>query len=251
MAFRFRSPSIKLANSDSSISSILEMIKFGDTSMKNKFIGEYKPFIKRVVSDVTPITGFIEDSDEYSVALIAFNEAIDCYDENKNCLFIKFAELVIRRRLLDYVKLNSKISGRELPFSYFSDDSASFVDRISPMNCSQSDFERIEIIQEMKKLTELLKDYKINIKDLPNCTPKHLDSRELALKIARVIVNNRNLAEKLILKRHIPYADVIKVFDVHPKTIQRNKKYIISLCLILIYGLEHLLEFIGGKGGSI
>ncbi len=244
MAYRFHFLPQRSDYDNGSILDILSMIRNGDVFLKNKFIGDYRPFIKKVIKKTTRITGHIEDSDEYSVALIAFNEAIDCYNESKNCKFIHFAEQVIRRRIIDFIRLNSRINNKEFPFTYFTDEGDNCVDEIYLRNQGHTEFERIEIIQEMKKLVVLLKDFDIDIRDLPGCTPKHLDSRELSLKIANIIVNNRNLMEKLVRKKSIPIADVVKVFNVHPKTIYRHKKYIISLCLILGYELEHLKEVI-------
>jgi len=43
-----------------------------------------------------------ENSEEYSVALLAFNEAINAYDEEKHSNFLVFSEQVINRRLIDY-----------------------------------------------------------------------------------------------------------------------------------------------------
>lgn len=54
-----------------------------------------------------------ESDDEYSVALIAFNEAIDSYDEEKGN-FHSFAALVIRRRIYDYIRSADRFSGEIL-----------------------------------------------------------------------------------------------------------------------------------------
>jgi RNA polymerase sigma factor len=247
VAYRFHFLPKKPDNDGKSILDTLNMIKNGNAYLKNKFIGDYKPFIKKVIKKTTGLTGYIEDSDEYSIALIAFNEAIDCYDKDKNFNFISFAEQVIRRRIIDYIRLNSRKSSNELPFACLTDTDNNQVDQIYLKYKEHSGFERIEIIQEMKKLVILLQGFDINIKDLPNYTPKRIDARELSLKIASTIANNKDLMKKLTRKKSIPTADVVKVFDVHPKTVQRHKEYIIALCLILSHELEHLKGFIGDE----
>jgi len=45
----------------------------------------------------------LTQSDEYSIALIAFNEAIESYDLDKKTKFVSFSKQVIKRRLIDYL----------------------------------------------------------------------------------------------------------------------------------------------------
>jgi len=59
------------------------------------------------------------EDDEVSVGLMAFNEAMDCFDTTKNISFISFAETVIKRRLIDYFRKESTVSKRTVPMSSF------------------------------------------------------------------------------------------------------------------------------------
>src|SRR5690606_2812765 len=59
--------------------------------------------------------------DEYSIALAAFNEAIDGYQEGAGKSFLGFAETVIRRRLIDHVRREQR-HAQSLPMSTFDDD---------------------------------------------------------------------------------------------------------------------------------
>ena len=69
---------------------------------KNKIIQDHIPFIIKTVSDLTGRYVTLDD-DEMSIALLAFNEAIDKYDNTKGA-FLAFARLVIRSRLLTYLQ---------------------------------------------------------------------------------------------------------------------------------------------------
>ena len=46
--------------------------------------------------------------DEASIAMIAFNEAIDAYDDSAGASFLSFAEIVIKRRMVDYFRRKTK-----------------------------------------------------------------------------------------------------------------------------------------------
>ena len=87
---------------------ILRRIKSGDRILKEKFIQDYKPFIIKSLYQATGRIPNIESSDEYSIGLVAFNEAIEKFNEEKNCSFKSFSQQVIKRRLIDYKRSNQK-----------------------------------------------------------------------------------------------------------------------------------------------
>jgi len=53
--------------------------------------------------------------DELSIALIAFNSAIDSYDARKQVPFLPYAKVVIQNRLKDFFRKSSRLS-LEVPF---------------------------------------------------------------------------------------------------------------------------------------
>jgi RNA polymerase sigma factor len=46
------------------------------------------------------------------------------------------------------------------------------------------------------------------------------------------IVENKNIYEKLKTKKYFHMKELTKVIDVHPKTVERNREFIICLCII-------------------
>ena len=79
---------------------IVTSLKTGDNLAREEIIIKYKPFVFKVVSKICG--EFISSSDdEASVGLIAFNEAIDNITRKKVQVFT-FAEIVIKRRLIDF-----------------------------------------------------------------------------------------------------------------------------------------------------
>lgn len=79
----------------------------GDKQEREKIIEEYIPFIMKTVSTVTNKYIESENSEEYSVGLEAFNEAINKYD-SKSGNFISFAKIVISSRTKDYLRKTKK-----------------------------------------------------------------------------------------------------------------------------------------------
>jgi len=201
-------------------------IKNGDKHLKEKFIKDYIPFILNIVSSFySSKTGDLKSSDEYSIGLMAFNEAIEKFDVNKSKSFLKFAEMVIKKRMIDYFRKTSSIGRKEIPFSYFnSNNETEFRKKINNLDIEE-EFNSYEFICE-------LRDFSKKINNLPDYMPKHKDSREMCINIAKKIVENKSIFDKLKTKKYIQMKELSKIIDVHPKTVERNRAFIICLCIL-------------------
>ncbi len=233
---------------------IIKNIKSGDKDLREKFIKDYNPFIIKVVSKSIGTYIDLENSEEYSVGLLAFNEAIDCFDDSKNSGFLSFAETVIKRRIIDYKRKEVKNS-KVFPISYYErqdeEGNISFENKYFTIDPS-SQFSNVEMKEEIESFIKRLSSFGINLKDLVNTAPKHIDSKRLSIKIARVLAENKDLSEKLEKKKTIPMTDLMKLVDVNHKTIERNRKFIISVYIILISTLGTLKSYVENveKGGK-
>lgn len=232
----------------------LKKIKSGNKLLEEELINEYKPFIIKVVSKTTGKYFDMENSEEFSIGLIAFNEAIECYNERKNPNFLSFAEMVIKRRVIDYIRSNCK-NNKVYPFTYFDSDvnenRNSFEEKYLKVDASFQ-LDNIETKEEIALFTKKLSEFGIRLEDLVKSAPKHMDSKRLAIKIARVLAENKELFDKLVKKKNIPMVDLMKQVNVNPKTIERNRKFIIAVCLILNGNLDVLQGYVKNveKGGN-
>jgi len=102
----------------SSVADIIKKIQKGDLQLKEEFIKDNLTYILRSVSNALGTVVDDKNSEEFSVGLSAFNEAIDRYDPLKNDNFFQYSFMVIKSRLIDYIRSNSK-HNKVLPFSYF------------------------------------------------------------------------------------------------------------------------------------
>lgn len=225
---------------------ILHQIKNGDKLLRNQFISDYKPFIIKSVSQILNNKYIeIENSEEYSIGLIAFNEAIDKYKDDKKCAFKKFSYQVIQRRLIDYRRQQKKNTA--LPFSSFEmDETGDFEEKFLKSDTFDHVY-HLEIREEFYSLVKKLDDYGISLNDLVKTMPKHKDSRKMCVKIARHIVEDKNLYDKFKTKKTIPIKNLAKHIDVSQRTVERNRKYIITLALILQSDLEIIKDWLFAK----
>lgn len=225
--------------------SIVERIKNGDRQLKEKFIEEHIPFIIKVISSfrTTKIVD-VKNSDEYSIGLMAFDEAIEKFDSSKSSGFLGFAQIVIKRRLIDYIRNISSKNKYEIPFSYFDNISDSEIgEKLNTFDMGLGSG-RYELIQELKDFSRELEAFGLSIDNLPDYMPKHKDSKYMCLRIAKKIIENKNIYYKLKTKKYFPMKELSKIIDVHPKTIERNREYLICLCIIYDSDYENFKTYL-------
>lgn len=230
-----------LISDDGNFSEIIEKIKAGDRELRERFIYDYRPFILGCASKHMKKYIEIENSEEFSIAMIAFDKAIDDFSNVKGKHFLSFADLVIKRRLINYKKKEKNYSN-VIPFSYFEEENDA---KMKYMNDSVIlNFDRFETRQEMQLFVQKLGEYGIGLDDLIKKTPKHKDSKQLLISIAKIISENDNLYQKLDRKKCIPMTDLEQYLSVSPKTVEKNRKYIIATCIALRSDLEIIKGFV-------
>lgn len=232
-----------LKNNKSPINSInhaIIRIKNGDVGLKEELIRKYKPYLLKTISSTIGKYVDSETSEEYSVGLMAFNEAIDKFDSEKNGNFISYCNIVINHRIIDHIRKNRR-ENKVIPFSYF-EEKSEFEEKYL-VSDSHYQYEKIEIREEIMIFESKLKEFGITLEDLVEKSPKHKDSRELYISIAETLSNNEDLFNKMIRRKSIPIAELMKFVTVSRKTIERNRKYIIAVSLVLRSSLDEIKQY--------
>ena len=222
---------------------IIKKIKDGDVVLRNKFIDDFKPFILKCVYQLVGKKNNLAQCDEYSIALIAFNEAIEAYDLNKKTKFVSFSKHVIKRRLIDYLR-STKKNNATVPFSYFDDqESNSFEEKYLYDKSSDysSDFGTKE---EIKNLELKMFEYEMTIEDLIECSPKHRDTIYSCLNIANIVIEDECLYEEFKRRKILPYKELTERVNLCRRTLEKNRKFIIAMIFILKSDLEVLKKYI-------
>jgi|GEM_PF-31402 len=211
-------------------------IKEGDEQARSEFIARYEPYLLKVTSGFCKRYVNPEQDDEYSVALLAFNEAIDSYSPNAGRSFLGFAETVIRRRLIDYVRKEQRHS-QSVPYSSFDreDEDQTIV---NPIETSQAldqhdrEREKDDRKHEIIEFSARLKLLGISFSDLADQAPKHADTRRMLFQIGRMAAEQARFYDAIVEKGRLPVTELAEEAGVSRKTIERNRKYIIALALL-------------------
>lgn len=224
----------------------LEKVKKGDIEEREKIIEEYIPFIIKTVSDQLNRYIEAENSEELSVGIEAFNEAIDKYEKNRGN-FIGFAQLVIKNRIIDDLRKKSKHK-KAIPISQFEEDDNDQLQK----HFSIDDFTKnFTLKTEIKEFEEKLKDFQIGFSDLVEEAPKHIDTRANAIRIAKYIADDEGLKEELFRKKRLPSKKLIDQLGTSVKILKRSRKFIIATAIILEGDFEKLKNYVGSSKGGV
>lgn len=196
-----------------------------DEELKNELISEYQNFILSSASKVLK-RGITVSDDEFMIAMLAFNEAIDSYDRSRG-EFISFASMVIRSRIIDSLRRGSKHTA--IPFSSLENenDDRAIIEFAAPQT------ENGDIKWEIEALTDELKLFDISFFELAGLTPKSRKTKRLCYDAIKYITDNSKLVD-IILKKHIlPIKEITDNIKSNRKTLERHRKYIITAVIVL------------------
>lgn len=222
----------------------ISSIQAGDEQLRNQLLQEYRPFIKKSVSKVCK-RYVTESDDEFSIGLIAFNHAIDQYATEKGSSFLSFANIIIQRRVIDFIRKHNKVQSVSID-DYELDEDQPQSSIVSAM--SMKEYERQKEAgqrrSEILALTSILADYNLTFQDLIEQTPKHKDAKQNAMLIAKTLTEHRGILGELHKNKKLPIKELTEIVNVSRKTIERNRKYIIGMTIILTGDFPYLRDYI-------
>ena len=143
---------------------------------RNDFIEESMPFIIKTTSSFLGRYVCTDNDEEFSIALIAFNEAIEKYNEERGN-FWSFAKLVIESRLKNNLQKTARL------------ESASSLEEMTESGMQihddnvKVDKTTSDLRDEIMAFKEELSLFGITFETLAKESPKHKDTRNRAIKI--------------------------------------------------------------------
>lgn len=215
----------------------MEFVEGNINDIKNKnidkLIQDYMAFIVKTVSSVTGRYVSIENDDELSIALIAFKEAIDKYEEDRGS-FSSFAKLVISSRVKNYLIKENKNSNIE-SIEGLKEKGIDVTDIAETVE-EESD----QLSSEIGKLQNEIEEFGFTFEDLVDEAPKHEDTRKNAIELSEKISKEEDLTTHMYEKRRLPIKKISVKFSVTEKVIKRSKKFIIAVVIIIDKNFRNL-----------
>lgn len=225
-----------------SVNAWLDLAASGDRQAREQLIELYRPFILAEAQRVCRRSLKWGSDDELSIALIAFNEAIDAYRKFNEGSFNSLSRLVIKRRLIDYFRQSGKQT--DIP------DSDNLVSRAA----YEEDWESSEREAEIEKFGRILSDFNLSFKLVAENQPRHKRTRERLRIAAKVLAGNRDLMGYLHSSGNLPKGRLCELAGVTSRMLDRGRAYVIALALLLsgddLPYLQAYAQDLAGRGDN-
>lgn len=209
---------------------LLDKARKGDIISREELIESNRGFIRRTSSYICKRMLDWSNDDELSIALLAFNEAIDSYNHDKGAEFLTYCSMLIKSRLIDYFRKNKNphisidsVEDEELSLI----ESREALDRYSIAHAAQ------ERAVEIKMFNGELSGYGVSIADLTVNCPKHKDTRKQLFHVAAMVSKKKDTIRMLKKNKMLPIKDIMEMTGVKRKFLEQWRKYLIALLVIL------------------
>ncbi|MGN0169459.1 MAG: sigma-70 family RNA polymerase sigma factor [Lachnospiraceae bacterium] len=224
-----------------------------DNEKADAFIGKYLPFICAEVSRCMgrPCT---KHEDEYSIALMAFHEAILGYEEKRGAFF-SYASLTIRSRIMDFQRKENRHRGQVSLYDGAEEEDRMLMEMIPDEKDEFTERDNLEATkQEIEELSEVMKTFGVGFADVADHSPRQERTREACMAAVQFAIRHKELLEELLRTHRLPMKELAEGAGVERKTLERHRKYLLAMLLIQTNGYEiirgHLKRVINRKEGA-
>ena len=187
---------------------------------------------------------YVTDSDdEWSVALMAFSEAVQSYEADKGA-FRAFAATVIRRRLVDHLRVEGRhayeTSVSPEAFSGELDEESATglalevqqeMAAQAQQSAEQDAAERTR--EEIAAAQQVLSRYGFSFFDLADCSPRTEKTKQSCAQAVRTLLADETLMEQMRRSGTLPMKELSACCGVPRKILDRHRRYIIAAAEIL------------------
>lgn len=222
----------------------------GDMIAADDLISDYLPFIKAQVTKVMKRPLNVNQDDEYSIAMIAFHEAINGYSKTRGS-FLNYAAMLIRNRIIDYWRKNNR-HNQVISLNTPANDDASTLEESIPDNEYQEEnlVIREATKEEILELSQQMTEFGVSLTDVAESSPKQERTLTSCKEVIAYAKDNEEIMEEFLRTKRLPLSKILEGVNVPRKTIERHRKYVVVLLLIYSNGYEiirgHLAEVMKG-----
>lgn len=202
-----------------------------DPREMERLISDYIPFIKKQIGgkDFS-----LEYDDRLSLAMLAFVNCVRQYEEGRGS-FLFFCASCIRNRLIDEGRRQMGYRAKVVPLVTESEEGEhSASGDAASLAAYDMEREKASLREEIEALRWKLREYGIAFEELPRICPKQERSRKQCLELAKKVVGTQDFRLTLQKQRRLVQAELAQIFCISPKTIEKHRKYIVTLSVLLM-----------------
>ena len=222
-----------------------------DNQKADDLIRHYMPFIRAEASRFLGRT-CTDSDDAFSIAMIAFHEAILGYNRLRGA-FLSYAALLIRSRLTDAQRKEDRHRNL-ISLDKADEEDRTMLDQLADPTDVYSQSQDLEATQqEIAELSTVMASFGVSFADVADQTPRQERTRKACLDAVGYAIENRQLLEELLRTKKLPISQLVLGSGVDRKTLERHRKYLLAMLLIQTNGYEIIrghLRHVWKKGGA-
>ena len=222
-----------------------------DNAKADELIRKYIPFIRAEASRFMKRL-CTESDDEFSIAMIAFHEAILGYSRERGA-FLSYAATVIRSRLIDEYRKEQRHQGHLSLDEQTEEDDRTLLEQLAEPKDPYEDAHALEATrQEILELSAVMAEFGVSFADVADHTPKQGRTLQTCLAAIGYAIENKELLEQLLQTKKLPLTQLVAGSGSERKTLERHRKYILAMLLIQTNGYEIIrghIRHVWRKGG--
>ena len=168
-----------------------------DLKKADDMIRDYIPFIRSEASKCIQRL-CTEQDDEFSIAMIAFHEAILGYERGRGA-FLSYAAMLIRSRIIDYQRKENRHQGNISLYTETGEDDRAIMDDIADERDRYEESANLEVTkQEIEELFAVMADFGVSFSDVADNSPKQERTLESCASAIRYAAENKYLLDELL-----------------------------------------------------
>jgi RNA polymerase sigma factor len=225
---------------------LIRRAQAGEDTARDDLITRYEPLILRMASRAVGRYIRKGQDEEASIALLAFNEAITSFDPDRGRGFVRFAEQVIRRRLVDHYRRQRRPEVVMSDLEEEDDEGHAYVPILAQaaIERDRQETEAAARREEIETFERRLRPFGLSLAELARICPRHEDSRRSAMAVGRMVADDPELREHLNSRRELPMKALEERVSVSRKTLERQRKYIIAVAILAAGEFPHLHDYL-------
>lgn len=200
-----------------------------DPKLKNEIIEMHIPLVIHTISNVLNKYICFEDN-EYSIGLLALNEAIDKYNPDKGS-FSNFAIMIIKNRIIDEIRKENRWD--VIPLQDHQENNKVYIPDT-------------DLKEEIDEISRELERFSISFEDLANSSPKHYDTKLRCFNVSEKSSQDEGIVNLLYKKLKLPIKEIINKFKETKRFLYKNKAYITCLIIVFYKNFEKIKYWVQG-----
>jgi RNA polymerase sigma factor len=216
-----------------------------DDKLFSEFVHDQKYFIINCAYR-TNHKYITQSDDEWSIALIAFSNAVKSYDKDKGT-FLSYAELIIKRSLIDYYRTMKKFSP-ELTVSpniFESNSEDENTDIGIKIEVSDKLSRPIDnaVKYEIEAANSVFEKFGFSFYALSTCSPKSAKTKEACKQAVLYVLDNPVIRSEIYQSKQLPIKLIQKNTNLPRKLLDHHRRYILAAIEILSGEYPILAEY--------